>query len=275
MSSFPIALQEILLATDFCEPARLALASAKQIARRRAVPLRVVHVLDLTDSALSAGDAAGWRSFSLAHDSAERALREIRRELRLAGIENAATLVSAGKPAAALRERVHRDHPSLLILGLKGARTRKPHHLGATARPLLADPPCPVLTVNEHCPESPAAGALERLVIVVDATPNSLQAALDAWPPGPRQPSPTIFAVLPPDAQPTWEIPTALRRRFHPIRLDHAQALDAVLRHATEAGASLIIAAFGRGTNLSSLTRGSLANTLLAQAPCPVLTVRA
>lgn len=273
MSSFPIALQEILLATDFSEPARRALVFAKLIARRRAAPLRAVHVLDLTEYALAESGATRQRSFATAHDSAERALREIRREIRLGGIESTATLVSAGKPAAALRELIQQYQPSLLILGV---RSRPPTGLGATARSLLAAPPCPILTVNERCPEIPSAGTLERAVIVVDALPKSLRAALNAWPSGPQQSSPTIFAVIARDTHSAPEIPGAQERRFRPIiLLDRAQAADAILRHATEAGAGLIITAFGSGTRLSSLTRGTLAHSLLTRALCPVLTLPA
>lgn len=273
MSSLPIALQEILLATDFSEPARRALALAKHIARHRALPLRAVHVLDLTEYALTKSGAAGQVSFAAAHDSARRALREIRRELRLASVENTATLVSAGKPAAALRELARQHPPSLLILSV---RSRPPTGLGSTARSLLAAPPCPILTVNERCPEISSASTLDRAVIVVDALPKSLHAALHAWPSGPRQSSPTIFAVRPRDIRPASEISGAPWHRFRPIILhDRAQAADAILRHATEAGAGLIITAFGNETLLSSLTRGALAHSLLTRAPCPVLTLPA
>ena len=270
VSSVPIASQEILLATDFCEPARRALALAKTIARRRSSSLHAVHVLDLT----RAGELAP-RSFAAAHDSAQRALREIRRELRTAGLESAATLVSAGKPAAALREWVGQRLPSLLILGLNGATSQDPAAVGATARSLLAAPPCPILTVSERCPEL-SARALERLVIVIDAAPESLRAALDTWPLEPRQPAPAILAVLPRRTKTDWNLPAARGRRFRPIvLLDQASAADAVLRHATEKRSGLILMSYASGTPSTSLSRGSMAHTLLTQAPCPVLTVRA
>ncbi|MGA7524001.1 MAG: universal stress protein [Acidobacteriaceae bacterium] len=277
MSSFPpIALQEILLATDFGGPSRRALAFAKQIALRRAAPLRIVHVLDLTGPQDPAKP-----SFAAAHDAAKRALREIRRELRLSGIDNTATLISAGNPAAALRELVLQHRPSLLILGLNvlgfnrlglnGPRSHPPTALGSTAQALLDAPPCPILTVSESCPEHPPESALERVLFVVDASPESLRAALDAWPLAPHPSTPAILAVLPRRAQPAWKIPEDLQRRFHPILvLDRAKAEETVLHHARESRAGLIVAAFPGGTQL-----GSLAHALLTQALCPILTVRA
>ncbi|HEX3662449.1 MAG TPA: universal stress protein [Acidobacteriaceae bacterium] len=251
-----------MLATDLCGPARPALAFARQIARRRSVPVRAVHVLDLSGE-------AGPPSFTAAHSSAERALRAIRRELRTAGIENAATLVSAGKPAAALAELVQQHQPSLLILGLCGT-SRAPAAIGTTARPLLADPPCPILTVNDRCPESPAPDSLAAVVIVVDSFQESLRTALAIWPLDPRQPPPTVLAVQP-DAPRTRRAPAASPHREIP--LNPAQAAKEVLRHAARSG--LVIAAFRSGSPLASLTPGSLAHTLLTQAPCPVLTLRA
>jgi nucleotide-binding universal stress UspA family protein len=268
VSSVPIALHEILLATDFCVPALRALAFAKQIARRRSASVRAVHVLDLT------GDAPTTQhSFAAAHDSAERALRDIRRELRVAGVENSATLISAGKPAEALRGLVQLHHPSLLILGLNGSRSKNTAALGATSRSLLAAPPCPILTVNERC-TAPSANAPERIVIVIDAAAGSLRAALDAWPLAPHQPPRGLLTIQPRGAKRTWLLPAALQRRFRPIEVvDSKSAAAAVLNHAKESGASLILAAFGSGAPLASLTRGSVAHTLLTQAPCPVLTV--
>ncbi|MGC2581272.1 MAG: universal stress protein, partial [Acidobacteriaceae bacterium] len=264
---------------DFCEPARRALAFARLIARRRSEPLRAVHVLNLTDSDLTGPGDASQRSFTAAHDSAERALREIRRELRLAGIENAATLISAGQPAAALRQLVQQHEPSLLVLGLNGAGSRnspdQETRPGTTTLSLLAAPPCSILTVNQRCPQTPAADALERVMIVIDATAKSLRAALDIWPPDPTQPSPTILAVLAPGANSKWELPADLRRRFLlTLARDHAKAADTVQRHVSQAGVGLIIAAFGSESPLSSLTRGALAHSLLTQASCPVLTLR-
>jgi nucleotide-binding universal stress UspA family protein len=262
-------LHEILLATDFCEPARRALAFAKQIAGRRGAPLRAVHVLDLTGT-----DRNRQASFAAGHASAERALREIRLELRLAGIQNAATLISAGEPAAALRELVNQHRPSLLILGLNGASSQASAALGSTTRSLLADLPCPILTVNECCPGHPRKGAPDRVVYVVDTVPESLQAALAAWPLSPRRPSPAIIAIQSPRAQPAWELPAALKRRLHPILIPgDAQATETILHQATKTG--LIVLALQRGPRHASLARGSLAHTLLIQAPCPVLTVPA
>jgi nucleotide-binding universal stress UspA family protein len=269
VSSLPIALPEILLATDFCEPARRALAFARQIARRRSAPIHAAHVLDLTGP-----DPAIRRSFSTAHDSAKRSLREIRLELRLAGIENSATLISAGNAADAIRGLVQLHQPSLLVLGLNGALSQDPAALGATARSLLAAPPCPILTVSELC-LAPSAHAAERVVIVIDTAPDSLRAALDAWPLGPR---PTSGALLTIRSKGTKTVPTppaALQHQFHPVQgIDPKNAADAILRHAKETTAGLIVVAFGSGTRLASLNRGALACTLLTQASCPVLTVR-
>jgi nucleotide-binding universal stress UspA family protein len=270
VSSVPIALQEILLATDFREPARRALAFAKQIAHRRAVLLRAVHVLDLT-----VPGEGGQRSFAAAHDSAQLALRDIRRELRLAGIEHAATLISAGKPSSALRELVQQHQPSLLILGLNGTPSQNPAALGATARALLAAPPCSILTVNEHCPELPAADALERVVIVIDAVSESLRAALAAWPLAPHQPAPLILVVQPRRARAASKLPDLPRHFRAVVVVDPTEAADAVLRHAAKARAGLIVTAFAGKSPLRSLARGTLACAMLTQAPCPVLTVRA
>ena len=276
MSSDPISSQEILLATDFCEPARRALTCAKQIARHRSAPLRAVHVLDLTESALTGSAAARGSSFAASRDSAEHDLRAIRRELRLAGLSGTATLISAGKPAAALRQAVHEYQPALLILGINGTRSRSAASLGATARALLNHPPCPLLTVGENGPEPAGADdAMKRAIVVLDGSAECLRAAVAAWPFAAGEDCPALFTVLPPRRRTPFELPADLRRRFQPIRaVDRENAALTIMHHAEETQAGVIVAAFHSGGRLDDWTRGSLLHTLVTQSPCPVLTVR-
>ncbi|HTV83488.1 MAG TPA: universal stress protein [Acidobacteriaceae bacterium] len=259
--SSPGSPQVILLATDFCAPARCALACARQIARLRRASVRALHVLDLT------GAAHGERPpFSVVHDSAASQLREIRRELRLAGVSESATLVAAGRPARAIRQTAEHYQPALLILGLNGSRSRKSTALGTTARALLADAPCPILTVAPPCPDRTASRAqpFARPLLITDTDPRTFRAALAAWP----ETAALMRIVLPPGAaEHAPEAPRAPTLRF-------PGAARALLHEAADSRAGIVVLALRAGGYLDSFATGSFAHAILTKAHCPVLTVR-
>jgi nucleotide-binding universal stress UspA family protein len=262
--------QVILLATDFCAPSQCALTCARHIAHLRGASVRALHVMDLTGTA-----DPDHPSFSVVRDSAQSRLRDIRRELRLAGVAESATLVTAGRPAQAIRRAATQYHASLLILGVNGSRSRKASTLGSTARSLLGYAPCPVLTVRPPCAESPPKNhcATDRPFFVIDTAPESLRAALAAWPP--LTDSLPLRAVLPPNGERGLQIDPDIARRFAPARvLPLPQAALNLLREASETSAGLIVLALRAGGYLDSFVAGSVAHALITQAPCPVLTVR-
>ena len=266
---------EILLATDFCDPAQCALACARQIARLRGAAVRALHVMDFT------GAAADERPpYSAVRDSAEHRLREIRRELRLAGVPESATLVAAGRPARAIRATAVQYQAALLILGLNGSRSRKSSTLGATARALLRHSPCPVLTVAAPCPDlspEPASARalhhpiLERPVFVADTAPESLRAALAAWP-SPAESS-TTRVVLPPDGR-RRIVQGAATPKIPAGSLEFAGAARTLLRKAEATRAGIIVLGLRGGGYLDSFATGSFAHAIATGAGCPVLTVR-
>lgn len=257
---------EILLATDFCDSSRSALACARQMAQLRGASVRALHVLDLTTAA---------SAFTMARDAAERMLREVRRELRFAGIRETATLVSGGRPARAIREAVAQYRPSLLIVGANGARSRKASTLGATARALLAHASCPVVVVSHGFEERRPASALENCLFVVDAEPESLTAALAAWPVATPARDVPLCVVLPPKSRRLPKRLAETPERFAPVRtFRHDDAAATILQEAAAREAGLIVLAIRAGGSLDSWTSGGVAHSIVTAANCPVLTVR-
>lgn len=231
--------------------------------------MRALHVMDLTRA------AADSPSYSVVQESAKSRLREIRRELRLAGVPESATVVAAGSPARAIRQAAARGHASLLIVGINGARSRKPNALGATARALLGHAPCPVLTVSRACDEraAKASACFDRPLFITDTAPESLRAAIAAWPT--LSSSRQIRIVLPADGHQRLQPDPAIPRRFAPAHvLPLPGAAHALLREAADTAAGIIVLAFRTGGYLDSFASGSVAHALITTASCPVLTVR-
>lgn len=270
MSSSPIP-PPILLATDFCEPARRALLVARRIAHLGDAAVRAIHVIDLTENA-----EARQPSVATARQSAERMLRDVRRELRLFGVRESATLITAGRPAPAIRDAAIQFQSGLLVIGLCGARHRL-SAIGSTARALLSSAPCPVLAVSATCPERPA---FARVQILTDGDAASLEAALRITPPAPDQQL-SVSAVCSSGAT---EEPEAVHNGSQPpVRILASHQVAAALLAGSSAARpdlvpnfepDLVIVAFRTGSHLDTLSPGAPAHTLLTTAPCPVLTVR-
>jgi nucleotide-binding universal stress UspA family protein len=257
---------QILLATDFSDASRSALACARQMAQLRGASVRALHVLDLITTA---------SSFAIARDAAQRMLREARRELRFAGVRETATLISGGHPSRAIREAAVRYRPSLLILGLNGVRSRNASTLGATARALLTQPPCPVITVKHGYQERMPASMLENFLFVTDAAQESLASALTAWPLADTVRDIPVCAVLPPTSRRKEKKVIEIPERFTLLNAFRHDDAAAVIMQKTAAGnAGLIILAFRAGAYLDSWSPGSVAHGIVTTASCPVLSVR-
>ncbi len=262
--------QVILLATDFCAPAQHALACARQIARLRGAAVRALHVMDLSGTTSDDGPC-----YSVVHDSAESRLRDVRRELRLGCVPESATLVTAGRPARAIRQAAAEYGASLLILGVNGSRSRKASTLGSTARALLSCAPCPVLTVRPLDAHHSCIGSCtaERPLFITDTAPESLRAGLVAWPSAKN--SQQIRVALPPDGKRRLQLDPATPLRFASAHvLELPDAAFTLLREAADTRVGIMVLALRSGSYLDSFATGSFAHTLITKAACPVLTVR-
>lgn len=276
MYSSSIAKTEILFATDFCEPAQRAFVCAKEIARRRGAFLRSIHVIDL-----SGQEVRQQTSFQAAFSAAHRSLRAMRRELRLGGIEEAATVITGGTCSQAIRDAALRYHSSLLVLGLHGDPGLKAAVFGGTVRRLLRNPPCPVLTVGLRGPAIERNG-LVKVLVVTDTAPESLKAVEQAWPSELRGPGAVHFAVLPPVDEASGTIADAEGRKQAVSKqigsareVNHDVAARTILAEATAMQANLIVLGVNAGGYMDSLVSGSVTRAVIIKAPCPVLTVRA
>lgn len=255
---------EILFATDFCELSRRALLYVKKLALQSGAAVRSVHVIDLTRT------AKADRSFSSVQDSAERMLREMRRELRVGGLRESATLIAAGKPAEAIRKMAAQYGSGMIVIGVNSRGRPQPGPLGNTARILLETAPCPVLTVGARCRDAPPAGPFRRSIFVGDKEPASLRAGREAWALSGDFGTAPKYAVLTAEER---ELADGLRRAFQPIRIvEYGAAAEEILAEAAKVEV-LVVARQAHGS-LDSFARQGAAHALATGAPCPVLWVR-
>lgn len=271
MYASTIQTTEILYATDFSEPSRRALACARQIARRRSALLRAVHVIDLM------GHTSGstHSSFNAAIESARRAMRIMRRELRLAGIREDSTIIPAGSISLAIRDAIVRYHSTMLVMGLHGEPGVMVPTFGGNVRRLFRTAPCPILTVGLRGPANPEP-TFARVLFVTDMAAESVTAAQQAWPLDGAATAVAHFAVLPPEDLPDSARATAPPPGLAPLRIAaHQKAAALIVAKAQEDRADLIVIGLRGVSYLDTLSSGSVVRAVLSQAACPVLTARA
>ena len=274
----PITTIEILYATDFSTPAWRALACARQIALQRHVFLRCVHIVDLSSQEISQ-----HTSFHAAIQSAHGTLRHIRRELRLGGIREGATVITSGSTAQAIRDAAVRYKSSLILMGLHGEPGLTVPTFGQTTRRILRQPPCPVLTVGLRGPET-AAGKFERVLFVTDTDAGSLAAACNAWPASFHgQPCAHLVVLAPLVSAPVSDATPVppVTAPASPVGLDcppqfcpYEDAAATVLAEAARLNANVIVLSIRGAGPLDSIGTDSVARTIITRALCPVLTVR-
>lgn len=249
----------ILYATDFSDSSQRALVCAKHIARLRGTTVRSIHIIDLseTEGTVNALQDRSWRE-----------LRRIRRELRLAGVKEVATLITGGMAAKAVCDAARRYKAGLLVIGLSADTFIISSAMGTTAKRILRRAPCPVMTVGIRT-EDPPSHIFDRILYVADSDPASLEAALAGWPVQNRLQAP-YFIVLPPgeERRPATEFSAGLQ-------ITNQNAAILVKRGALELKPDLIVLGMKTGGYLDSWNAGGFANQVIGNAPCPVLTVRA
>lgn len=144
-----IALKRILVATDFSEPAKVAVAYGRDLARQYDAGLHVVHVIE--NVLAYYGSEAG---FALA-DVERNIERSVQKDLDAAiaangdGPLNAIAVVErASNVAHALTEYARQQAIDLIIVGTHGRGAVSRFLMGSVAERVVRSAPCPVLTVR-------------------------------------------------------------------------------------------------------------------------------
>ena len=143
--------QNILVATDFSDGARLGLEKAAQLARAVDAKVTVCHVLD--PSPMAPVGAKGAKAAAIEHaKDVEAAIHEALREVvaeHFAGLERAKTaLIMSPNAALGLCHYAEKEGADLIVLSTHG-RTGLSHLLiGSVAERVVRHASCPVLTVR-------------------------------------------------------------------------------------------------------------------------------
>lgn len=287
----------VLLATDGSPEAARAHQVALFVARTCRADLDILTVLEAPPG-MDPDYQVNQLYFDQLRKEAGQVADRVVREAGGYGIETRVSIVS-GIPAREINETARLRRSDLIVMGTRG-RTGLAHVLlGSTAEGVVRGAPCPVLTARATPPGSPAPPLqVARILVAVDFSDCSLE-ALEYAVQAAKEfgASVTILHVVEPasygldftlvhagDAQRTV---AALKKR-----LDEFAALfagqgigaaawlrsglpgEAIVNAARDAGADLIVMGTHGRRGFSHLVSGSVAEAVLRQAPCPVLTVK-
>lgn len=292
-------LEKILLPTDFSEAAHAALTEAIFLASQYNAELHLLHVVVLYEE----------DPFNPEHHfpEAEEVFRHLSNvatsEMSKLLTENQGrTLkirqhqVRAVSAAPAIIEFAAKEEIDLIVMGGHGRRGLRRFVLGSVAEEVVREAPCPVLTLRRPSSDDPLA-TVESILVPVDFSDDSayaLEVARDlakAY----QSKIEVVHAVEEPTMLYPYEsfetnMPQLVKKvedvlaKF--VAEDNDGTVETRLRvlvgsparvitdHARESGAGVIVIASQGLSDLERFLLGSVTNSVVRMADCPVLTLR-
>jgi nucleotide-binding universal stress UspA family protein len=142
--------KEVLIATDFSDASRRALAYAIAIAQRYSSALSVVHAI-VPEPREPIPLEALPRELNRRRLKVEQEMKNLSEEARMDDL-NHHVLLERGRVWDVLGSVIQHDSIDLLVLGTHGRGGPKKLALGSVAEQVLRLAPCPALTIGPHVP---------------------------------------------------------------------------------------------------------------------------
>jgi len=284
-----INIETVIYATDFSPCSENAGSYAKLLARDLQAKLIIAHAVRLSRPAKEV--ELGESKDSQTRAELESLLAARVRELTDSHVHAAARLLE-GNPHEAIPALAEQHAPALIVLGTHGAGRMEHGLIGSVAEKILRSTRWPCWTVGPQTPSPSGAGLPFRHVLyATDFSPAAANAAAYAVAFA-QSASGDVDAlnVVPGDASDNSERMTALKQRyaraleelvpgqsrefcsphtFVEFGSAHARILEHVRKHNTD----LLVLGVHRSSHLGLEMRTSGVFRLIADAPCPVLTV--
>lgn len=283
----PIAIKNILLATDFATAANRAAPFSFSLVEQYGARLCVAHVIPKEVYALAQPESME-RVLKETRDYATYELDKLVAPIRRRG-RPCEVLVGEGNVSQVLTGFMRESDADLVIIGTSSRTGLGKAILGSVAEEIIRDAPCPVLTVGPHVLADARVG-FRDIICATDFSPASLLAGeLAVSLAYEYRAHLTLMHVLeagsgasPHRATPLTEkllramIPRDLELRYQPrVLVNDGSVADSILSCAAESSADLIaMGVRGAGAFAQTASRfGSIAHKVVSLAHCPVLTV--
>jgi nucleotide-binding universal stress UspA family protein len=287
-TSRPVQFCNILVATDFSSASKTALLYGLALARRWKARVFVAHVVN---PATIFGSEAVQRAVNDAWRDAHTEMTNQLIEGRLEGIENH-VVVRQGEVWDETARMIDEFHIDLLVTGTRGRTGVWKMLLGSTAEKLFRQSPVPVLTIGPKTSETVAETGPKRILYSTGFARQSLYAGTFALSLAEQNQAHlamlNVISQVPNDnaearAQLEREhkeqlrhlLPPGLKLAVEPeVFVSFGSAADCILRLSEEWNPELIVLGVRRQEGEARRITWATAYNVVANAPCPVLTVR-
>jgi nucleotide-binding universal stress UspA family protein len=285
----------ILLATDFSDTAAAAMSWAGRLAGEYGSRLIVVHASLPEPCPAPEFVVLPAEYYETIQSSARRRLDEEAASLRKHRLEVDVDFVT-GPAVDGIQQAAARHGADLIVVGTRGRTGWKKLLLGSTAARVVRDAPCPVLTVSPHAhPPGPIHTMLAATDFSIEASRASRAATNLLWRVGPHKLVLLHVYRMPNEAV---DLPTGMVKKAIAAAAAASDARlegiaselrspdliveplgrsgyppEVILEHAEELGVDLIAMGTHGRSGLDALVLGSTAQSVIAHAHCPVLTV--
>lgn len=280
-------LNAVVFATDFSACSANAGAYAERIAAYFKADLFVAHAFTLSQAAMEI-EAEGSKASEQRRDLA--ALLAQMAETLAPG---ATPVLLEGNPKEAIPQLADRHAPALVVLGTHGGGRLERGIVGSTAERILRSTTWPSLTVGPQVkPVSEATFPFRRILFATDFSVAAAQAAVFAVPMAKRMGAEMdVLHVIHEDVLVRPEQLAELKDRFcsaleglvpkpepdfcNPMTYVTAgSAYNRILEHIRKREIDLLVLGLRKTSHLSMEMRTSGAFRIIADAECPVLTIR-
>src|ERR1700758_525531 len=307
-SGAAISIKNILFLTDFSEPSEVALPFATSIARGYGAKVYALHVFTPAPNVCGAPAKLAIAAIETGEQSAK-----CRIDSQLTGLEHETIVDWSVDLWDAVQRTIKENHIDLIVMGTHGRIGAEKFFLGSVAEEIFRRSPVPVLTIGPHVRSSVhAGGRFHRILFPTDFTAASQAAAPYAMSLAQENKAKLVLLHVMRSPEPPngngrgknggdelersandqrrfdlsvaeaihqlYEIvPTDADLYFPPQSLvEYGDPAERILSAAKQRSSDLIVLgvrASGRIGAATHLARAT-AHKVVAQAPCPVLTVR-
>lgn len=299
-----LSVKNVLFATDFSSSSDAALPYAAAICRHFGSALHIAHVLSDTSVLMMTG-GVDYVSLSTIYEDAHAEAKEKLERIssHVEGLPHH-IYVRHGQVWENLAGLVDEEKIDLIVLGTHGRSGLGKLLLGSVAENILRHAPCPVLTVGpkvsggaklpafeNHCREvAPVELELKQIVFATNFAQNSACVAQEAVSLAEEFSSRLTLLHVIEDYTQLGSRPGPMEdgvRRLHDlipgnaalqyspeILLEFGSAWKSILKAAADRAADLIVLGARSNQAVGTTHLPSTAQHVLAQAQCPVLTIR-
>jgi len=279
-----LALKKILFATDFGSVSEAALPFAVALARRFESTIEAVHVVSLSEVQPML-DAAPLAVESVL-TRAEQEMTKLLRSDAFEGVLHDGRVRSGVEIWTEIESVIESDKIDLVVLGTHGREGLKQVVLGSVAETIFRAAPCPVLVVGPKVLKKHTLPVFRDLLFATDLSPASLRALPFVQAFAEENQADTIVLHVSQEkvrtrkeqATTAESLSKWMRELIPPkphveYEVQFGAPAESILKLAADRQCDLIMLGAHHASNFASHLPGAVAHRIVAEAPCPVLTV--